>query len=100
MANRYSYANVKKDTDTNVAYYESTIYPKIKPSDNDFYIITDAGDRLDLLAKKYYNNPSMWWIIAVANNLNDGNLFVPEGIQMRIPNDIQNIVSNLQKSNK
>lgn len=100
MSNRYLYTDPKKDSDTNISYFESTIYPKIKPNDLDLYIITDAGDRLDLLAKKYYNDPSMWWIIAVANNLNDGNFYVPVGVQMRIPGNIQTILSNLEKSNK
>jgi hypothetical protein len=100
MANRYSYTNTKKEQDTNISHFESTIYPKIKPTDADFYILTDAGDRLDLLAKRYYDDPSMWWIIATANNLNDGNFYVPEGVQLRIPSDIQTILSNLQKSNR
>lgn len=100
MANRYLYNKVKKDSDTNVSYYESTIYPKIKAEDSDFYIITEGGDRLDLLAKKYYDNTNMWWIIAIANNLNDGNFFVPEGVQLRIPANISKIVTNLEKVNK
>jgi hypothetical protein len=100
MANRYSYTKSKKDSDTNRSFYESTIYPKIKPSDSDFYAITEAGDRLDLLSKKYYGTTSLWWVIAVANNLNDANFFVPEGIQLRIPNNIQSILSDLEKINK
>jgi hypothetical protein len=100
MANRYTYANVVKDNDTNRSYYESTIYPKIKPSDNDFYIISESGDRLDLLAKKYYNNTSLWWIIAVANNLNDANFFVEEGLQLRIPSDVAKISSELKRINE
>jgi hypothetical protein len=100
MANRYTYTNVVKDTDTNKSYMQSTIYPKIKASDNDFYIISEAGDRLDLLAKKYYNNTSLWWIIAVANNLNDGNFFVEEGLQLRIPSDVAKISSELKRINE
>jgi phage tail protein X len=100
MANRYIYNVIKKDTDTNKDYYETTIYPKIKPANTDLYVITEAGDRLDLLAKKYYGNTNMWWIIATANNLNDANFFVPEGVQLRIPNNIQQITADLQKLNK
>jgi hypothetical protein len=100
MANRYLYTKTKRDSDTNRDYYESTIYPRIKAADTDIYVITEGGDRLDLLAKKYYNNPTMWWIIASANNLNDANFFVPEGIQLRIPNTIQRVVADLQKINK
>lgn len=100
MANRYTYVDILKEADTNRSYMESTIYPKIKPSDNDFYIISEDGDRLDLLAKRYYDNPAMWWIIAVANNLNDANLYVETGKQLRIPADIAKVSAQLRKTNE
>ena len=100
MANRYSYTNTIKQSDTNRSYLESTIYPKIKADDNDFYIISEAGDRLDLLAKKYYGNTNLWWIIAVANNLNDANFFVKEGLQLRIPQNTAKISAELKRINK
>lgn len=100
MSTRYTYTNKKTDSDTNTMYMESTIYPKIEPKDNDFYIIATAGDRLDLLANVYYKDPSMWWVIAVANNLNDANFFVEVGTQLRIPADISDILNNLYKINK
>ena len=100
MANRYSYTNTIKEEDTNKSYLESTIYPRIKASDTDFYIISEQGDRLDLLAKKYYGDTTLWWIIAVANNLNEANFFVKEGLQLRIPQNIAKISNDLQKINK
>lgn len=100
MANRYRYSDIVKEADTNRSYMQSTIYPKIKPSDSDFYIISEASDRLDLLAKKYYNDVSLWWIIAVANNLNDANFFVEEGLQLRIPQNLSKILNDLEKINK
>jgi hypothetical protein len=100
MSTRYTYTNKKTDSDTNTMYMESTIYPKIEPKDTDFYIIASAGDRLDLLANVYYKDPSMWWIIAVANNLNDANFFVEVGTQLRIPADVSDILNNLYKINK
>lgn len=100
MPYRYTYTNVIKEADTNRSYMESTIYPKIKPSDSDYYIMSEEGDRLDLLAKKYYDNPSLWWIIATANNINDANLYVDPGVQLRIPTDISKISSQLVKINQ
>ena len=100
MSNRYLYTKTIKEQDTNKSYFESTIYPSVKPADTDFYVISEAGDRLDLLAKKYYNDTTKWWIIAVANNLNDGNFFVEEGRQLRIPKDTTLILNNLAKVNK
>ena len=100
MSNRYLYTRTIKDRDTNINYYESTIYPSVKPSDTDFYIISEAGDRLDLLAQKYYNDTTKWWIIAVANNLNDGSFYVEEGRQLRIPTDLSRITYDLERLNK
>lgn len=97
---RYRNTKVLTEEDTKKRYLESTIYPKINASDDDFYIISEQGDRLDLLAYKYYNDTSMWWIIAVANNLNDANFFVEPGIQLRIPANLDEISSNLAKINK
>lgn len=100
MANRYSYSKLLKTSDTNRQYLESTIYPKIKPTDNDLYIISEAGDRLDLLAHKYYNDKTKWWIIATANNINDATFYVEAGLQLRIPSDTNVVLNDLQKINK
>jgi hypothetical protein len=100
MANRYTYSKINKDSDTKREYMESTIYPKIKPSDNDLYIISESGDRFDLLSYKYYGDVSKWWIIAVANNINDGSLYVEPGIQLRIPSDTTRILNDLNNINK
>lgn len=98
--NRYRNTKTIIEPDTKKQFMESTIYPKIQASDNDFYIISDAGDRLDLLAYKYYNDVSMWWIIAVANNLNDANFYIEPGIQLRIPANVDKINNDLAKINK
>jgi phage tail protein X len=100
MASRYSYTNNIKESDTEKTYMESTIYPRIKASDTDIYILSEAGDRLDILAKKYYGDVSMWWVIAVVNNLNDANFFVQPGLQLRIPTDTAKISNQLSKINK
>jgi len=51
---RYINSDILKTKETKKQYLESTIYPIIRASDNDMYIISEAGDRLDLLANKYY----------------------------------------------
>jgi hypothetical protein len=64
------------------------------------YIISEASDRLDILASKYYNDKTLWWIIATANNLNDASLSITPGTQMRIPSNISKILNDLEKINK
>jgi hypothetical protein len=100
MASRYTYSTVQTEKDTKKRYLGSLIYPKIKPTDNDFYIISESTDRLDLLANKYYGDKNLWWVIAVANNLNKASLYVGEGIQLRIPSNLSQILNDLEKINK
>ena len=99
MANRYIYTDTKEGKDKK-RFMQTTIYPKVLPDDNDLYIITEQGDRLDILANTYYKNPSMWWVIATANNINDANFYIEAGIQLRIPSNVAKILNDLQKINK
>ena len=100
MPNRYQYTNTLTTRGTKKKYLSSIIYPKIKPSDDDLYIITESTDRLDILASKYYNDKTLWWIIATANNLNDASLSITPGTQMRIPSNLSRILNDFEKINK
>lgn len=97
---RYTNSEVLKRKDSKKQYLESTIYPIVKASDTDLYIISEKGDRLDLLANKYYGDQTMWWIIATANNINDATFYVEPGIQLRIPTDTAKVLNDLQNINK
>ena len=99
MPNRYQYSTTLSNKYTKKKYLGSVIYPKIKPNDNDMYVISQQSDRLDILASKYYNDQSLWWIIAVANNLNDASLSIEPGTQMRIPSNVSKILNDLKKIN-
>ena len=100
MASRYTYSKTLTKNDTKKMYLSSVIYPKIKASDDDMYIISDAGDRLDILALKYYNDQNLWWIIATAINLNEASYSITPGIQLRIPANVSRILNDLEKINK
>jgi nucleoid-associated protein YgaU len=100
MASRYTYSKIQTEKDTKKRYLGSVIYPKINPTDNDMYIISESSDRLDLLAHKYYGDKSLWWVIAVANNLNNASLYIGEGVQLRIPSNLSQILNDLEKINR
>jgi hypothetical protein len=100
MASRYTYATNLTTTDTKRKYLGSVIYPKIKASNDDMYIITDTADRLDILASKYYGDQTLWWIIATANNLNDASYSIEAGKQLRIPGNLAKILNDFEKINK
>ena len=80
--NRYD--NTKLIKKNKIVSKATTIYSSIPESDDDIYIITQYGDRLDLLAYKYYNDTTLWWYIAKANNIK-AVMNVPEGTSLRIP---------------
>lgn len=87
-------------TDQGIKYYKSRIYPKVPFRDNDIYVITTIGDRLDLLAHSYYNDSELWWVISMANNnIPNGTLFPPIGIQIRIPIEIGQVISEYNRLN-
>lgn len=50
-----------------------------------FYTVTlDTENRLDIIANAYYDSPRYWWVIALANNIDDP-FDVPIGMTLRIP---------------
>ena len=77
--------------------FKSNIYPVIPRSISDIYLISNSGDRLDLLSFKYYQDQTLWWIIAVANGLGKHGMIVPPGIQLRIPTEITKIQASYRK---
>ena len=99
MASRYQNNETKKLNDGRVVY-KSKVYPKIPKSDKDIYVVTQGGDRLDTLAYQFYEDSSLWWIIARANNLGKGDLTIPNGTQVRIPQDTQTIIDIYNEINR
>jgi hypothetical protein len=99
MASRYQNIPVEKLNITGSLYYQTNIYPTIQPTNNDYYVITTVDDRLDLIALDFYQDSSLWWIIASANALPGDSIYPPIGIQLRIPTDIQSIINSYNLQN-
>lgn len=97
MASRYDNNETKRTRDGRLVY-RSKIYPKIPLRDDDIYVATETGDRLDTLAYQYYNDSSLWWIIASANNIHDAVFGFEDGTILRIPQNYIEITSNFKSS--
>jgi len=80
--------------------YRTTYYPKIKQLASDIIIISNDADYLDSLAEKFYNDTTLWWIIALANGLGTGRMSVPGGRQLRIPVNVTSILTEFHNLNK
>ena len=88
-------------SDKGKRYYKPLRYPEIPLDVQDLYIITVSGDRLDLLANQFYNDTRLWWIIATANMnvIRRDSFNLKAGLEIRIPADIQDILSNFESLN-
>lgn len=87
-------------TEEGKTYQGSTRYPEIPENENDIYVITTYGDRLDLLADQYYQDWSLYWIIASANpKLPFDSLYPTLGVQLRIPSDPESIINSFNNLN-
>jgi hypothetical protein len=92
MASRYDNSITLK-TSQGKPYYDSKRYPNIPLSENDLYVVTGIGDRLDNLAYRYYRDSNLWWVISMANNnVTRGSMFPYPGTQLRIPTDLRSIL--------
>ena len=93
---RYENNPIKKTFDGREVY-RTRIYPNIPLKDTDVYVMTETGDRLDTLAFQYYEDSSLWWIIAAANNIHDAPMGLQDGTVLRIPLNYIQINSNFIK---
>ena len=105
--NRYS--NISTTKIKKKLVYSVVRYPEVPLDSNDIYVYTVKGDRFDVLARQYYNDSSLWWVISVANtgvagtaspsDLPQDSLIIPEGIQIRIPASPVTVVNSFNLLN-
>jgi len=87
MARRYQNIGTYTTNDGKLIYLP-TKYPSVVLSNNDYYIIAKAEDRLDLISSDFYGDSTLWWVIAMANDVPGDSMFVTPGFQLRIPNNV------------
>tara|TARA_Y100001938_G_C7828919_1_gene300381 strand:+ start:25 stop:369 length:345 start_codon:yes stop_codon:yes gene_type:complete len=82
MARRYKLLN-NRMSKNGTKKLETAYYNEIASTNSDIIVLTQAGDRFDLLAHQFYGDPQLWWYIAKANNMKFNAL--EAGIKIRIP---------------
>ena len=58
---------------------------------------TKVGDRLDILANRFYKHPKLWWVIAQANNIGEGGFAIKTATRLRIPMNVSEIINDLEE---
>lgn len=81
-------------------YLSTIIFPVIPISESDIFIQTTTSERLDKLANTFYDNVSLWWVIAAANGLGKGTYIIPQNTILRIPDQsaVQNLLIEINTS--
>ena len=100
MINRYQNISITKNRLSGPNMYVNAVYPDIPVTNDDSYVITVLGDRLDLMAQNIYGDAGYWVFIAAANSLPGDSLFPPPGMQLRLPANMQQIVNEFNSVNK
>ena len=95
---RYDKAIIFKDQ-TGKEYLSRTRYPSIPTSDTDILITGRYGDTFTNLSYQFYETTELWWVIARANNQNNGSMYLEIGKRYRIPTDISDIMLDFDQIN-
>lgn len=88
----------KKVSKTKDNVYETTSFGRLpEPVERDLFIHTKEGDRLDILANRYYHDPSLWWIIALVNeNIRSDSMFLEGSLRIKIPYNYSEIIKGVK----
>jgi nucleoid-associated protein YgaU len=99
--NRTSILHIKKNN-KGKSYYKAPIYPEIPLTKEDIYVITIAGDRLDLLAYQFYKDIRLWWVIANANRdiIRRDSYSLKGGLEIRIPSLTESTLEKFKELNR
>ncbi len=92
MAGRYRNRWAQR-TENGKTIYLPTKYPTLVPSNDDYYIIAREEDRFDLIATDFFGDPTLWWVVVMANDLPGDSMYAPPGCQLRIPGNLNNALT-------
>lgn len=96
---RHSNTPIIRDTDRQ-RRLATWIYVAPPANSTDTYIRVTSPERLDRLADQFYGNQFDWPIIATANGIGKGTVWVKPNTVLRIPNTNNNndLVTNINES--
>ena len=80
------YQSIQLKTVEDKKALRTVIYPEVAASEEDYYIVSTAGDRFDILSRDFYGTTEYWWVIASNNpHVRRDTLAITPGVQLRIP---------------
>lgn len=97
---RYKETKVINDRVIGAKVMSSTEYPVIQSKDSDITYYVRFDDTYMKLANRFYNDQSLWWIIARANGKFSGNFTMEIGEKIKIPREVGEILRQHNKLNR
>ena len=97
---RYVKTSIQIDKDTENRYKTIPNYKDVPISATDVWIQAIEGARLDTIAYDFYGSPKHWWILALANGMGKGTLYVTPGAKLRIPSNPTPYLTEYNKINE
>ena len=85
MLNKYTTILQISKTLDGKPHYNTVLTSSIPTDTFQLKIVARMGDRFDNLAARYYKDASKWWIIAKANRMVNGSMFIEPGTRIVIP---------------
>ena len=78
---------------------QSVVFPKYLPPGMFESYAIGIGDTWPLISYKSYNTPNLWWIILLANEIDNPTKMPSPGTYLAIPNDtiVKEILSQIKK---
>ena len=71
--------------DGDIEFWDMAVLPEIVEQTDDLRYQVVDGDRIDLLAARFYGSATLWWVIAVANEMELLPTEISSGDFIRIP---------------
>jgi hypothetical protein len=68
-----------------VEFWDTLVLPNTTVRVDDIVHKVESGDRIDIIAQRYYQDPVLWWVIAWANDLEILPTDLKEGEDILIP---------------
>lgn len=68
-----------------IEFWDVLDLPEIPEQPDDLQYQVRKPDRIDLIAQRFYRDVRLWWVIAVANNMEILPTDLNEGDEIRIP---------------
>jgi hypothetical protein len=96
--NRYKNTTKRYDKSGKIVF-GTTYYPEIPLHNDDRLYRTITGDRIDNIAFSFYEDVTLWWVIAKANGLKEKMVLKPNTL-IRIPGDVSSILLKFAQLNR